>query len=468
MFKKKLQQFTLKQTLLIIIPIITSLGFLFLSYTYYHVQHKQAFQNRIDVQAQLMHSIKNDVYETFKLRDYLEVKKTLSSYNENYSGQMLVLDERNDIIASNVENIQNIFSTVQKWIRQEKVKQKFKGESFSHFIVFQEPLFDRETETYFGTFISFFDSSLFGFQNSILKYKLILLGIIFFIVQTIIIVLLSNKIFSPLEDMLSQLSEEDDPEKIIQKLKNEKNTETKDVLKLSSQLSKYYAKNITDITLGKLTAQLAHDLRNPLNILKTYISLDQKECDNELFAEMKQASIRAEQRMGSMVSELLDFSRTKKLSFSHFSLAKSLQEISYEVISSLQNQKHISLNMEKVDVDTYITADKLKIERVLTNILVNAAQAISHEGKITIHTKQKQHYTIVSLSDSGCGIKPEHLDSIFDSTFTFGKKNGLGLGLSYCKNVIEAHGGKIEVQSKAQQGTTFIITLPTQTEFNCI
>jgi len=62
----------------------------------------------------------------------------------------------------------------------------------------------------------------------------------------------------------------------------------------------------------------------------------------------------------------------------------------------------------------------------------------------------------------------KNLDSIFDSTFTFGKKNGLGLGLSYCKNVIEAHGGKIEVQSKAQQGTTFIITLPTQTEFNCI
>lgn len=104
-----------------------------------------------------------------------------------------------------------------------------------------------------------------------------------------------------------------------------------------------------------------------------------------------------------------------------------------------------------------------QINQVLMNILVNAAHAIKADGVITIKTWQENNNTIISISDTGCGMPPEVINKIFNPFFTtkpVGKGTGLGLSLSY--NIIQKHHGHIDVQSQPGKGTTFTITLPQQ------
>ena len=114
------------------------------------------------------------------------------------------------------------------------------------------------------------------------------------------------------------------------------------------------------------------------------------------------------------------------------------------------------------------------------NLLVNAAQAISGVGEVSIKTKLAGDVVVICVGDTGCGIAPEHLKHIFDPFFTtkpVGEGTGLGLSISY--GIIERHGGAISVESVQGQGTTFTITLPvnarpraeaanTQQEFNIV
>ena len=102
-----------------------------------------------------------------------------------------------------------------------------------------------------------------------------------------------------------------------------------------------------------------------------------------------------------------------------------------------------------------------KLNQVFMNILVNAAQAIKEKGEIKIQTKKEGRYVVISISDTGCGIKKEHLSKIFDPFFTtkeIGKGTGLGMNIAY--NIIKEHKGKIDVKSIAGKGTIFTIILP--------
>jgi two-component system, NtrC family, sensor kinase len=102
-----------------------------------------------------------------------------------------------------------------------------------------------------------------------------------------------------------------------------------------------------------------------------------------------------------------------------------------------------------------------KLNQVFMNILVNAAQAIEEKGEIRVLTKKEGDDVVISISDTGCGIKEEHLAKIFDPFFTtkeVGKGTGLGMNIAY--NIVRDHGGSISVKSKAGEGTTFTVRLP--------
>jgi two-component system NtrC family sensor kinase len=108
-----------------------------------------------------------------------------------------------------------------------------------------------------------------------------------------------------------------------------------------------------------------------------------------------------------------------------------------------------------------------RINQVLMNILINAGQAIQGNGRITIKTRAENQRVVLTISDNGEGIAPEHLNKIFDPFFTtkeVGKGTGLGLNVAY--NVIQQHKGQIDVNSVVGQGTTFVIHLPVEPEFD--
>jgi signal transduction histidine kinase len=204
--------------------------------------------------------------------------------------------------------------------------------------------------------------------------------------------------------------------------------------------------------IGELAARIAHDLRNPLSVIKNicqimklqYPSPDQKIQNN--FARMDNAI----DRMSHQIDDVLNFIRTtpldKKIISIRDTIAKSLEE--------LEVPHNISINMP--ENDEKINCDEQKIRTVFTNILLNAIQALEGYGTISIKISGQTKFVKIEISDSGPGIREEDLPKIFEPLFTT-KQTGTGLGLSTCKNIVEQHKGTISVKNNP---TTFTVTLP--------
>jgi hypothetical protein len=104
--------------------------------------------------------------------------------------------------------------------------------------------------------------------------------------------------------------------------------------------------------------------------------------------------------------------------------------------------------------------DPEQVQKVLTNLLLNANEAVENGGEIRITTGQKDGWTIISVSDNGCGMSKEFIERSLFRPFKSTKKQGMGIGLFQSKTIVEAHQGRIEVESEEGRGTTFRVYLP--------
>lgn len=117
-----------------------------------------------------------------------------------------------------------------------------------------------------------------------------------------------------------------------------------------------------------------------------------------------------------------------------------------------------------IDASIYVFAEKTSLQQAFLNLILNARQAMSEKGGVLkLSAEQTDMHVAIEISDSGCGIEPGRLTDIFRPFFTWGKQNGKGLGLAFCRQVVEGHGGCITVESKPGHGTSFKIVLPNET-----
>jgi len=139
-----------------------------------------------------------------------------------------------------------------------------------------------------------------------------------------------------------------------------------------------------------------------------------------------------------------------------------LKESLEEIISLIDYRlKSLNINLALDLKPVIIYAQKERLQQVFINIILNALDAMPGGGQLSIQTRQQDNQAIVKISDTGLGIKPEHLPRIFDPFFTtkgIGKGTGLGLSISFA--IIKEHEGQILVDSQVGQGTTFTIILP--------
>lgn len=204
--------------------------------------------------------------------------------------------------------------------------------------------------------------------------------------------------------------------------------------------------------IGELSARIAHDLRNPLSVIKNVaeiIKLQYPSNDKRLqdhFTKLENSV----QRMSHQIDDVLNFVRTTPLE----KKITSVKEIITKSIDDLDLPRDISI--EHPLTDEKIDCDEQKIRTAISNVLLNAIQAIDGKGVISIKISGYAKHITIDISDSGPGIPEDILPHIFDPLFTT-RQRGTGLGLSSCKNIIEQHGGKISVKNKP---TTFTITLP--------
>ena len=208
--------------------------------------------------------------------------------------------------------------------------------------------------------------------------------------------------------------------------------------------------------IGELSARLAHDLRNPMSVIKNTIELLEVELDVKhdpsLTKKFERIS-RAITRINHQVEDVLDFVKDKPLQFENTSLTSILNF----VIDEINVPSDVTINLPKNDVKIYCDFEKLEV--VFINLITNAIQAMANQGEINIRIIEEENQAIVEFQDSGLGIPEENLSKIFDPLFTT-KQVGTGLGLPSCKNIVEKHNGTIEVKSRIGEGTTFVIHLP--------
>ena len=214
-------------------------------------------------------------------------------------------------------------------------------------------------------------------------------------------------------------------------------------------------------SIGRLSAGIAHEINNPLTGVLTFAHLlKQKKNNSEEDINDLDVIIRETTRVREIVKGLLDFAR--QTPFKKELL--NINDILHQILKLIKNQKElrkivIEENYSKNIPDCY--CDKNQLQQVFLNIILNAAEAIPDTGTITLTTSIKQNHIVITIKDTGYGIKKENLNKIFDPFYTTKPVNkGTGLGLSICHGIIQQHGGYIECESEEGEGTTFNIFLP--------
>lgn len=209
-------------------------------------------------------------------------------------------------------------------------------------------------------------------------------------------------------------------------------------------------------TLGKMSAYLAHEIRNPLEAISgavEVIKLKEELNSKNGFFEIINEEI---DTLNNFLDEFLNFARIKSYEFKKIDIINLLNDI-FKLLEAMIDNNNITLIKEFDTEDLYIKGDINKIKSVFTNIILNSIEAIKKSGFIRIRVKNNNDYIFVSIEDNGSGIKNEDLDKIFNPFFTT-KKSGSGIGLSMSKEIIEKHNGKIKAD--IDKNTVFEIKLP--------
>lgn len=216
-------------------------------------------------------------------------------------------------------------------------------------------------------------------------------------------------------------------------------------------------------TLGQLAAELAHEVKNPLNAIQIQMQLIEQEissrtelaksCIPEMAAKIKEEVI----RLSGLVDNCLKFSRSGNLVLKSEALGTILEDL-VKLVSPQAGLSGVSIKLEIEKDLPRITADREKLKQALLNIVLNAFEAMRDGGTLTLGAFRDGSAVRIICRDTGCGIPEDVRAGMFDLFYTT-KKDGTGIGLPLSQNIIQAHGGSLSCSS-SDKGTEFIIVLP--------
>jgi nitrogen-specific signal transduction histidine kinase len=240
-------------------------------------------------------------------------------------------------------------------------------------------------------------------------------------------------------------------------------TKLKDVVKELNNAQKRLLEQETFRNLGEMTANIAHEIKNPLVIIGGFtkrlakkVRLDHTE-NRYIEIILKEVA-----RLESILNEVLNYVKESPMVVKECKIIEFIDELIYLFTSDRAWEK-IEIIREYDNGISLVPCDDQQIKQVLINILMNAHDAIDGSGKITIQTGRKtineRPFATISISDTGGGIDPAIIDNIFNPFFTT-KEGGTGLGLAISNKIVLNHGGHIQINNLMGKGATFIVYLP--------
>jgi signal transduction histidine kinase len=217
--------------------------------------------------------------------------------------------------------------------------------------------------------------------------------------------------------------------------------------------------------VGELSAGIAHEIRNPLGIIKSSAEMLRSKIKNKLAIgsmdhRLAEVIVEESNRLNNIIINFLTFARPQSPHFEKCNIPNMLDD-SLSIINSQNSFEESKITITKSYLPNLpiIYADRHLLHQVFLNILFNACQAMPDGGSLRISTRHHSHSVEISLQDTGEGISVENQKKIFDPFFTT-KEDGVGLGLSIVHRIIEAHKGNIKVESEPGEGTKLVLTLP--------
>jgi len=217
----------------------------------------------------------------------------------------------------------------------------------------------------------------------------------------------------------------------------------------------------------ELARRLAHELKNPLfplqltveNLLRARQQSPQQ--FEEIFQESSSTLLAEIANLKAIISRFSEFSRMPQPQFQQVQLNDVVQNVGRLFQAQLRAPEHVSIEckLELAEPMDLIAADPDLLHRALSNLVLNAMDAMPQGGTLTLQTRQNGDLSFVEVSDTGAGLTPQECERLFTPYYT-SKPHGTGLGLAIVQSVISDHGGKISVRSESGHGTTFVIELP--------
>jgi len=219
-------------------------------------------------------------------------------------------------------------------------------------------------------------------------------------------------------------------------------------------------------SVGALASSVAHEFNNILTTIINYAKLGlRSEGNDSACTQALEKILKGSQRAAAIINSMLGFARNHATRREQTDIAQLIEEVL--ILTDKDLSKH------QIQVETKFHSRPLipvvpgQIEQILLNLIINARQAMSKGGKLRIDLRENRPAQMVEIrvSDSGCGIPPDQLRLIFEPFYTTKQPDeqghgGSGLGLSVCRQIIEQHHGRIRVESRVGNGSTFTVKLP--------
>lgn len=216
--------------------------------------------------------------------------------------------------------------------------------------------------------------------------------------------------------------------------------------------------------LGEMSARVAHEVNNPLGIIKNYLLLIRKSSDRQPQTQMYTEVVSQEiDRIARIVRQLLDFHRPQAAILSRLDLNQTVAEIEALMQKPLASSD-IRLTVKLAEAPLFVRASSDSLKQVFLNVLVNARDAMTTGGSLEIRVSQEGTQALVEFEDSGPGIAPDLIPKIFEPFFTTKESTkGTGLGLSVCYGIMKTHNGSISFRN-TETGGCFTVQLPLMPE----
>lgn len=214
-----------------------------------------------------------------------------------------------------------------------------------------------------------------------------------------------------------------------------------------------------------MLSKVSHEIRNPVTLINSYLQFIEKAHPEVAGYEYWDDILDQMDFLKKLLDELSIYNNSGKLHREPVHICAYLEKLTRELAPACEYLGiRLSCDNSALDRDVLLSLDILKIQQALFNLIRNAGESIENKGAIRILTARESNALCIRIEDDGCGIEPEYLPTLFEPFVTH-KKSGTGMGLAIVKQIMQSHGGRVQVDSRPGRGTAFILSFPLESAF---